>query len=434
MRFTLPKNILPPLTLSDEQRDSLVKEADTVVQELVAANESFNSQGCTLAYPDWKLVRAKDGVQVYRQRKGAMKQESTPCSPPVLQSSSQPKEDEFFRFRTFSSCSNVDISAKNDTYSSSWSGISSENIMEKMRPPGVALLALQGVMDGTIDDCMFGSVAATDEAWRLRSSHINDHLDDARILATLRAPTCTDPCQFLGVKWFVKEHPVILKGIVQQRDYLILESSGFTYDSKCERVGYVLLHSIKLRDVPELMHLGIIRGEMSFCYIYRQGGPGKIDIFCRGFYDSRGGVPSRISVSLAAEAAICCTNVVDYAVIKKLRWLMTHARKRSIEANQFNTQYCEACAKKLNTISLSRTRVPCRICFQIVCSKCRVSKKMTVHVSDNGSIQQRSVQFCLRCVRVAKQQTGWQMESILSELSTAYHSTNSSGSTLASEI
>ncbi|CEG43651.1 Zinc finger, RING/FYVE/PHD-type [Plasmopara halstedii] len=410
MKFTLPKVEIPSVTLSDNQCASFIEEADTVVKEIVAANDLFIAKGYTIGYPDWKRIRTKEGVQVYRQRKKAIKQRPpTSQLPPVLHHPSQPREHEFSRFGSVNSYSSVELEIEGHESSSSSSGIAGNSIMEKMRPHGVALIALHGTMDGTVDDCLFGSIATTDEAWILRSSHINDRIKDARLLATIRSPTRTNPCQFLGIKWFANELPPLLTGVVHQRDFIIIESLGFTSDSKGERVGYVLMHSIILRDIPELTHLGIVRGSMSFCFIFRQGGPGKVDIFCRGFLDSRGEIPSRLALSIATDAAICCTSVVDFANIKKLRWLMKHANIQPAE----NTppQHCEACAKSFGKFSLpfSNTSVLCQICRNVICSKCSVNKKMTVHVPDSGSIQQCLLKFCLRCMYKAKEKSSWEL-------------------------
>lgn len=377
----------------------------------MAANERFVAEGSTIGAPDWKLVRAKEGVQVYRQRKRAIKQYELPTLiPPVPNSMPQPKEYDCSRYRT--SSTRADSEAEHHASSVSSSGIAGDSIMEKMRPPGVALMALHGTMDGTLDDCLFGCVAASDEAWMLRSSHINDRLDDARMIASIRVPTRMNPCRFVGVKWFAKEHPVVLTGIVHQRDFLILESTGFTRDSKGERVGYILMHSVTLPEIPELTHMGIVRGVMSFCYIFRQGGPNKVDIFCRGFFDSCGEMPGRLSVAIAADAAICCTGVVDYAYIKKLRWLMKHACKPPAETTtQSSNQQCDTCAMSCSKFALPlfKSDTPCQICRKMICSKCIVKKKMTMHVSDSGSFQQCALYFCLRCLQLAKEKSSQEM-------------------------
>lgn len=87
---------------------------------------------------------------------------------------------------------------------------------------------------------------------------------------------------------FAKEHPAVLTGILQRRDFLIMEATGLTTDSKGEKVGYFLMHSVTLRAAPELSEMDIIRGKLSFCFILRQRGPGKVELYCRGFSDPRG--------------------------------------------------------------------------------------------------------------------------------------------------
>ncbi|CAI5722339.1 unnamed protein product [Peronospora destructor] len=425
MKFTLPKNAFPAVNVSRELREQLVDEADTIVKEMVAANETFISHGSKLEYRHWKLVRAIDGIQVFRQRNKAINQRDDGCLGPVIQSPSWSQNHSFLRY---------DTAIDRQMTSCSSSGIGEDIIMERMRPRGVALIALNGTMDGTLNDCMFGCFAPTDVTWMLRSSHVNDHLADARVLATIRGPTRHDPCRFLGVKWFAKEIPLMLTGIVQQRDFLIVESSGFTRDSKDESVGYFLMHSVTLREIPELTHLGMIRGLMSFCYVFRQNGPSKVDVFCRGFFDSRGAVPGRLSVSLAAESIVACANVVDYAYIKKLRWLVNNSLKQNQRnlTDKSRSNRCEACEKSFakHLQSMFGTGTACQICHLFVCSKCSVSKKITMDVSETGAVQQRSFHFCLSCVMNAKQQSGWDMA--LSSLETSSRSTASSVSSSAS--
>ncbi|TDH67953.1 hypothetical protein CCR75_004336 [Bremia lactucae] len=244
---------------------------------------------------------------------------------------------------------------------------------------------------------MYRCVAATDVAWMLRSSYIHNGLDDAWIVATFQRPNRIDPCRFLGLKWFAKEHPVLLTGIF----------SGFSLDATGERVGFMLMHSCQ-----NFRTLGIVRGVMSFCYIFRQHGPGRINIFCRGFFDSGGGVPARLSVALAADSAVCCVNLVDYAHIKKLRWLMQHAsQQQSVDLATSMPSRCEACEKKFRKFSFtaSGSGLMCNICRHVICSKCSVVKKMTIHVFDTGKIQQCALPFCLACLLQAKQMSAWEL-------------------------
>ncbi|EGZ18650.1 hypothetical protein PHYSODRAFT_332394 [Phytophthora sojae] len=352
------------IELSEDQQKALIEEADTVVKEIVAANDAFIADGGVLRDPQWRLIRTKEGMHVYRQRRKAIKQRGKESSAPVIESPSWSSSQTLSRYRP--------------------------EISSQEEPCLVSLMALHGTTDGTLDDCMFGCFIPNNEEWKLRSSYINDGIDDSR---------------------FAKEHPAVLTGIVQQRDFLILESLGFMRDCNGEKVGYFLMHSVALREIPELSHLNIVRGLMSFCYVFRQGKPGKVDIYTRGFFDSRGEMPGRLSVAIAADAALCCVNLIQYAYIKKLTWLMKHSGHGRSGGHATQSTHCEACEKSFSKFSLthSGSGTACSICRRVVCSKCSVLKKMVMDVSDTGSVQHCSFQFCLRCLLKTKKQCGWEI-------------------------
>ncbi|KAG3118156.1 hypothetical protein PI124_g3704 [Phytophthora idaei] len=349
MKFTLPENAFPRLDLSKDQQDALIREAETVVRETLAANEAFLAGGSKFSNSKWRLVRTRDGLNVYRERlapessKTLRKQESTGLLSPVSENTS------------YSTDSSRAWSEQHGTSEASSTSAFAHNPLFK-RP----VMVLHGTVDGSLDDCMFGTFASTDEAWKWRSSHINDRLDDARILATIRKPTHDDPFQFLGIKWFAKERPAVLSSIMQQRDYLIMEATGLTRDSKGQKIGYYLMHSISLPGVPELTDLGIIRAKLSLCFIDRQKGP------------------------VGADAIISASRVVDYAYVKKLTWFMKEKgeqqRDSRRESAQTKPKRCETCYKSFSMFALTSTSASCQICHRAMCAKCSVVKKMTVDV------------------------------------------------------
>ncbi|OWZ07283.1 hypothetical protein PHMEG_00020344 [Phytophthora megakarya] len=410
MKFTLPEDAFPALSLSKERQAELIQEADTVVRETIAANEEFIAEGATFRDPKWRLIRAKEGLNVYRQRRSAgssqMSNDTRRPSSPHSQSSSW-------------SYKNRSRAGSNFHWETNTTGERSEStentIQDSMRRPGVSSMILHGTVDGNLDDCMFGTFASTDQAWMWRSSHLNDRLDDMRILATIRKPTAKDPFRFLGIKWFAKENSTVFSGIVQQRDFLIMEATGLTRDSKGDRVGYYLMHSVSLPGVPELSDMGIIRGELSLCFIDRQSGPGKVELFCRGFSDPRGGMLDRVSVAMTSEALMSAARVVDYAYIKKLTWLMKNkgtTNPRASDRGDFpRPTRCETCDKSFTKFSLTGVGAgaACQICNLVVCSKCCVVKKMTVDVSSTGSVKQCALQFCLSCLLEAKEKSVWEL-------------------------
>ncbi|GMF16388.1 unnamed protein product [Phytophthora lilii] len=423
MKFTLPEDAFPAVNLSKEQQQALINEAEAVVRETLAANETFLGEGSKFPSSQWRLVRAKDGLTVYRERRASGnsrtlgKQERSGSISPMSQSESWSTDPSTLGDR---------CRAGAEASTSSSFAPATNKLMQ--RP----VMILHGTVDGSLDDCMFGTFASTDEAWKWRSSHINDRLDDARILATLRKPTEEDPFQFLGIKWFAKERPAVVSSIMQQRDYLIMEATGLTRDSKGERIGYYLMHSISIPGVPELTELGIIRAKLSLCFIDRQKGPGKVEKYCRNYSDPGGKIVDRVAVAVGAEAIIGASRVVDYAYVKKLTWLMKHKgepqRESRREAGLPRPKRCETCFKSFSKFALTASALggSCQICRQVICAKCSVFKKMTDDVSSTGAVEQVALRFCLNCLMEAKEQSVWDMA--LTGVETASETSSASGS------
>ncbi|CAI5715186.1 unnamed protein product [Peronospora destructor] len=433
MKFTLPENAFPELHLSKEHEENFTEEAENVVRDTLAANKAFLADNATFRDPKWKLVRTKDGLNVYYHQR-------TPTKSPAK--SKVPHRKSFFLPVLLSASQAIDPSRASSTGeidTDLTASLSASAVNEKMRRPEGFQMVLHGTVDGNLDDAMFGTIGTTNQAWMWRSSHINDRLDDARVLATLRSPTEQDPFRFLGIKWFVKERRVVLTGIVQQRDYLVLEATGLARDSNGERVGYSLMHSISLpRMVPDLSELGFLRGDLSFCYIDRQCGRGKVEIFCRSFCNPRGKIVDWAAMVITADSLICAARIVDYAYIKKLTWLIKRKGGQSTSSEQRTRSHrpkqCDTCNKVFTifTLSTAASGVTCQICRRVLCGRCSVVKKMTVDVSDTGAVKQCALRFCLDCLREAKEQSAWEiartgLKTSSDTLSTSTLNTNSRG-------
>ncbi|KAE8973181.1 hypothetical protein PR003_g26016 [Phytophthora rubi] len=406
MKFTLPRDALPAVSLTKEQQAAFIEEAEAVVRETVAANEEFLAGGATFRDPKWKLVRAKEGLNVYCERRSS--KESAKANRASPHHSNNPS----WSFKRRGS----DTPWSSSEGETSLSSIAGNTIQEKMKRPGVSMLVLFGTVDGSLGDCMLGTFVPTNQAWIWRSSHIKDHFDDARILANIRRPTKKDPFQFLNIKWFAKEIPAVLSGFVQQRDYILLEASGLTQDSRGDTIGYYILHSVPLPGFPEFSDKGIIRGQLSLCFIDRQGGPGKVELYCRSFSDPAGDMIDRVNISIFADSILSAAGVIDYAYIKKLTWLMKqkgvlqqHGAGREDGAPR--STRCEACTKNFTKFALAGVGpgAPCHLCNRMMCGKCSVVKKMTVDVSDTGSVQRCALRFCLECLLKAKEQSVWEV-------------------------
>ncbi|GMF39019.1 unnamed protein product [Phytophthora fragariaefolia] len=131
-------------------------------------------------------------------------------------------------------------------------------------------LLMVGPLPGTLDENMFGLVSPTIEAMRIKTSYLND-FNAAAVLATIVEPSEKEPFRSVVVKWMEIDIPGASIGIVWNRDYVYLESSGILHLKNGERVGYHLFHSVSFPQAPELPNR--VRGNMSFCGIFHQEGP-----------------------------------------------------------------------------------------------------------------------------------------------------------------
>ncbi|KAG6612384.1 tRNA (guanine(26)-N(2))-dimethyltransferase [Phytophthora cinnamomi] len=424
MKFTLPREALPGVTLTKEQHVAFIEEAETVVRETLAANEEFLAGGATFRDPKWKLVRTKEGLNVYCERRSSR---SSKESAKVQRPSPHHSQNSSWSFKRRGSDTPWPSSGDGEA------SLSGDTIQERMKRPGVSMLILFGTIDGNLGDCMLGTFVPTNQAWIWRSSHIKDHFDDARILANIRGPTKKDPFRFLNIKWFAKEIPAVLSGIVQQRDYILLEASGLTQDSRGDTIGYYILHSVELPGFPEFTDQGIIRGQLSLCFIDRQCGSGKVELYCRSFSDPAGDMIDRVNTSIFADSILSAAGVIDYAYIKKLTWLMK--QKGVLEQNaarrdeDHRPTRCEGCEKNFTKFALAGVGpgAPCHLCQRVMCGKCSVVKKMTVDVTETGSVKRCALRFCLNCLLKAKEHSVWEVALSAVETSSECSSISDSG-------
>lgn len=445
MKFQLPENAFPPLVLSAHEQQDLIDEGDRIIEETIAAQEAYIARGRRVQHDLWKHARSKEGIHIYRQRSLAASKHrfdpmvdadridtesivSTATSAtrswmPVHNTPSHISGQPSSGLQTFrnaktlgsrrypqstkSSSTLDDHAILSPSHSVSVdSSMSDLGWMHNHKPPHIPAILAAGVVDGMLDDAMYGVFSDDDASWRWKSSQINDKLDDARVLATIRGPTREDPHRWIGVKWFTKEHPSALSPIVKRRDFLIIEAMGTTYDSTgTVRLGYYLVHSVEIPRIPVLSDLNILRGNVSMCFILRQSTNYSIEIFARAFSDPQGEMLESVSVRLASDSMLAVVRIVDFAHIKKLRWLMINRRNRQRQhhdGHDNDSSVCKMCHKSVKRLSsLLQGGSSCQVCHAVVCGKCTVTKQITVDISIEGATQ-KPLPFCLSCVMEAK--------------------------------
>lgn len=281
------------------------------------------------------------------------------------------------------------------------------------------LLMVAGVLAGQVNDAMYGLVSANTRTMKVNSAYAEDALVDAEVLATIESPSIEQPFRFLGLKWAVR-HDAMSK-----RDLLYLEATGVTKMANGDRVGYRVMHSVSVKALAQLASTSIsssvVRARASVVQLFHQQPPsegstgltGTLNVFTRGYYDPQGAMMEFMAVNAGAELLLHMTfSVVDCAHLKKIAFAAQQAgRKRKASTQLHKTTYgdeamcgieetydedidiiarnaalstnCSLCDRRVGSV-LIRSGTPCTICAKTVCSRCSVVKKLRFSRSDGN--------------------------------------------------
>ncbi|KAG2813556.1 hypothetical protein JG687_00010187 [Phytophthora cactorum] len=258
-------------------------------------------------------------------------------------------------------------------------------------------LLMVGPLPGTLDENMFGLVSPTIEAMRIKSSYLKD-FSAAAVLATIIEPSVEEPFRSIVVKWMEIDIPGASIGLVRNRDYVYVESSGILRLKNGERVGYHLFHSVNFPEAHELPSR--VRGNMSFCGIFHQEGPDRTDCRGTGIMDPGGDMIRVVAVMGMVQATMAGLKYSYCGQMKKLAWLLeqrhTQAKERGAPIAE---PVCVTCFKliKNSKLSISKSSSTCKLCFGALCGTCKISKKLSF-ITPDLELAQRKVNFCVKCL------------------------------------
>ncbi|CEG44929.1 Zinc finger, RING/FYVE/PHD-type [Plasmopara halstedii] len=310
------------------------------------------------------------------------------------------------------------------------------------------LLAI-GHVPGTLEDVLHGTVNLTPEAMQIESSHAQRDLLDSRVLSVLVFPSVTSPFRSLTLKWALRHHEVLSR----HRDYVYLEATGVLQDAHDEsaKVGYHLVHSVSLPSAPELApDMQIVRGHLSYCYLYRQHSPSEVELFFYGGMLPRGGAKDRLAFQIMANTVQMSPSSIDCAMMKKLAYSLrtkdlaalressqslyckdddnrmtqrTHSsilgssmfrassvmmdsnRSSVISGRIIEASSCHICERPVRVIFGGKLAI-CELCEEPVCHRCKVNKKIFVFKS--GVFHPQKMIFCVKCmVAMNHLNAGW---------------------------
>ncbi|KAI9982779.1 hypothetical protein PInf_008777 [Phytophthora infestans] len=255
-----------------------------------------------------------------------------------------------------------------------------------------------GASSGTLDDVMLGVVNPTLESMRVKASYVND-FSAAAVLANVVMPSNENPFRSVVVKWMEQDIPLQSTGLVQNRDYVYVEATGETETFDGEQVGFHVLHSVNFPQTPSLPNR--VRANMSICGFFRQVRPNLVSVYVTGIMNPVGNDRiRRLVVSNMANAFLSTLKYAHCGQMKKLAWALDSAySKLKVVGTPGPERICVSCSKTVSRRvgDFGKGGDTCKLCFGLVCSTCRLQRKISF-VGSDLRLAQRKVNFCAMCL------------------------------------
>lgn len=394
-RFTDP---FEPLSLTSMDVTQLEQLVHVFVHEHIKDYERFlREEHGQLDLTRWKFVTQQEHVASYVQRR----REPSKSRRRVRQSASNPLG---------ASASNVSRSNYDGASTPTPTPPHNSNTTASSRKKDPPVVLAIGSVNGSVSDMTYGACSASLDTTRVKSFYVEDNVVDSAVLASLVMPSRADPFRTLLIKWFEVGQPFPIRAVVKNRDFVVIEATGFTHLSNGERVGYHLHHSVHFPQTHELESL--IRGNISVCGIFRQATPSVVDLYFKGFFNPASGLLRTAIVKSAGNVMTCAVRYSYCAQMRKLMWALQRRYKRGLheitddmvipEPPELNNR-CVTCKKKLSTRvgGLRSPAATCKLCFMRVCSTCNMKKSMAYVDESTGRLVQHELSFCFMCVHEA---------------------------------
>ncbi|CAH0478967.1 unnamed protein product [Peronospora belbahrii] len=402
LRFPLPTGYFAKFDLLPNEVHNYRTLASDIVRETQRDFNHYVKDGRNLIDAHtWKLTKSKERLHCYRKRGTRTSRQPSVSggaggSNSARISRSRPSH---CHSRSSSSSGFEDVGYLSASNRSSNDG---EVSRKSMKPAVIGY----GVVDGTVDDVVYGLYQSSTEEMKTLSAFLgDDSVIDCAVLKTIRQTRAS----YLGLKWKLS------RTVGGNRDCCYMEYVGVSKDANDRRFGYHVLESVGVRNCPQFEDNSIVRTNMSFCFIFR---PGKfsdqVEVFMEGAYDSSADVLTAGGVGDNRSTMDMLFNLPSALVgseakkISAMVAIQSGALRGSSSKNQ-SGNHCSICRAKSSLLS---SHTNCQTCGAVICSKCRVRK---VTFARRGKIKVSCCKMCLVMVKDKSPFAGEELEQQLAE-------------------
>ncbi|KAF1315475.1 hypothetical protein FI667_g16042, partial [Globisporangium splendens] len=341
VHFPLPKSYFKRNPLTPEQNAQYIAIRDARLAAALAAERDFVSVRHGFVDPSqWKLMSKKKDLRVYRRR------------------------------------SNSSDSTEFD-------------IDEQFNQP--SMLGV-GTMDGTLEDLVYGAYDKSTAEMKTTMSYVDVYNKDCCVLHNVEVGNRDDPFRYLGIKWMAFQLPG--KMFVRPRDWCFIDAMGIEKDADGRRYGYNIYQSVDVPGCPPFDQRAVVRGRGALSFIYRETGPGVVEIYAQGLFDPKGGLIQYVSIIMTTELFTGMAMTIRCAEAKKLTIMAIRNYRNGIREERRSS--CYLCVK--SDRRLFSPLKQCKICGRTTCDKCCI--KRLIFLGPNHSVCE--VSCCHTCILEAK--------------------------------
>lgn len=172
-----------------------------------------------------------------------------------------------------------------------------------------------GVMPGTVEDMISGSYFDDTENMRIGLKVLMDKFLDAQVLHVFEKHAFNSSVIFSGVKWLALKTP-ISASLIYDRDLLFYNRIGRIVDRRGRYFVYCVMNSIEVEEVPANCHQHLERSFISMCYLFRQVQDEWVGCFIIGSSSMGGTLPRSLSEFITAERMLAVGNFLVVARAK----------------------------------------------------------------------------------------------------------------------
>ncbi|TYZ57534.1 hypothetical protein PybrP1_005406 [[Pythium] brassicae (nom. inval.)] len=268
---------------------------------------------------------------------------------------------------------------------------------------GKVAMSLQRTMDAVYADNTLD--------FRSNATFLMENCLDAAVLHVASRGDEIEPHSYVGINWVAVRSPGLFS---KSRDFCYLRSTGTMQDKDKHEVGYVVMHSVDVRECPSLeLSLGLVRTTISGVLLFKESADVRhTDVLWQGSSPGAGAASSGKLMALMHETFTSyVTNLNRFREAKFLAQQLESRRSHAL-AKGSARKHCYMCFKRFTLI---RPRYACGMCAEDVCKDCGTTSRVKTFDGERPSSLTRggdagAAHFCKRCTHTARKEAANQSE------------------------